>query len=147
LELDFQLTIRHDPEEKFRLDERHWGRLLLAKELDADGPDGGVILINLEARASTAYQQKYPHCPPVEYSQVLIRLVDLNDNAPRFTQPSMEISVAENHPIHQPFYLVKAIDKDRGEENGRVGYELVSTEPVGCPVQVYWSGIYSELAA
>jgi len=42
----------------------------------------------------------------------------------------------ENNPIQQRYYLVKAVDQDRGEENGRVGYELVSTEPVGCPVQV-----------
>lgn len=48
----------------------------------------------------------------------------------------MDVQVAENYPIHQALYVLKAEDADMGEENSLVGYELLESEPVGCPVQV-----------
>lgn len=72
----------------------------------------------------------------------------------------VEANIPEDQPIHEPFFAVQAIDKDRNEvrlfknkillnpmlnllsktykpilQNGRVTYELVSSEPP-CPVIV-----------
>lgn len=49
------------------------------------------------------------------YTQVLIKLTDANDNSPIFEMDKVESYIYENHPTHQPFFAVQAYDKDRGK--------------------------------
>lgn len=105
---------------KFTLDAKT-GKLSVAKEQDADSVD--VILLNIEARASD-------NC--ASFSQIKIRIHDTNDNPPEFDMTEVETNVAEDFPIHEPFFAVQAIDKDK-HENGKVTYELIKSEPA-CPV-------------
>uniref|UniRef100_A0A914Y2C1 Cadherin domain-containing protein n=1 Tax=Panagrolaimus superbus TaxID=310955 RepID=A0A914Y2C1_9BILA len=107
---------------KFQLDSKS-GKLIVSKEQDADKSD--IVLLNIEARASD-------NC--ASFSQIKIRIHDTNDNAPEFDMPEVETNVAENFPIHEPFFAVQAIDKDK-HENGKVTYELIKSEPI-CPVIV-----------
>lgn len=49
------------------------------------------------------------------YTQVLVKLTDTNDNAPTFAMDKVESYIYENHPTHQPFFAIQAYDKDRGK--------------------------------
>lgn len=51
----------------------------------------------------------------VNYTQVVIKLSDTNDNAPIFEMDTVESYIDEDYPIHQPFFAVQAYDKDRGK--------------------------------
>uniref|UniRef100_A0AC34RJJ9 Cadherin domain-containing protein n=1 Tax=Panagrolaimus sp. JU765 TaxID=591449 RepID=A0AC34RJJ9_9BILA len=107
---------------RFHLDSKT-GKLSVAKEQDADSSD--VVLLNIEARASD-------NC--ASFSQVRIKVEDQNDNAPEFDMSEVETSVYEDFAIHEPFFAVQAIDKDK-HENGKITYELIKSEPA-CPVIV-----------
>lgn len=52
------------------------------------------------------------------FTQVLLEVIDANDNGPEFGLERMHLTVAEDQPIHVPFYAVKAVDKDHGSQVG-----------------------------
>ncbi|XP_058533426.1 protocadherin gamma-A4 isoform X5 [Ochotona princeps] len=52
-----------------------------------------------------------------------ISLIDINDNAPVFTQPEYHISVRENVPVGTRLLTIKATDPDEGT-NGEVAYSF-----------------------
>ena len=54
------------------------------------------------------------------FTQVLLEVIDANDNGPEFGFARMHATVAEDQPIHVPFYAVKAIDKDGDHQVGSV---------------------------
>uniref|UniRef100_A0A2K6FJ76 Protocadherin gamma subfamily B, 2 n=2 Tax=Propithecus coquereli TaxID=379532 RepID=A0A2K6FJ76_PROCO len=56
-------------------------------------------------------------------AKIHITLVDINDNAPVFTQPEYHISVRENVPVGSRLLTVKATDPDEGA-NGEVTYSF-----------------------
>lgn len=96
-----------DSEERFRLDSKS-GRLLVAKELDADHQSIYWLSVKGSLKLSDGTE-----C--VNYTQIRINIQDINDNSPRFDMSSVEASILEDHPIHDPFFAVQAIDKDRNE--------------------------------
>lgn len=57
---------------------------------------------------------------------VVVKLIDVNDNRPIFTQHSYRASVAENLPINPPAPIlqVRAVDNDEGI-NGEVWYTII----------------------
>ncbi|XP_045407001.1 protocadherin gamma-A4 isoform X10 [Lemur catta] len=55
--------------------------------------------------------------------RIHITLVDINDNAPVFTQPEYHVSVRENVPVGSRLLTVKATDPDEGA-NGEVTYSF-----------------------
>ncbi|XP_064244131.1 protocadherin beta-16-like [Passer domesticus] len=55
---------------------------------------------------------------------LLVRLLDVNDNAPTFTQPIYTMVVSENEPAGRSLGRLSATDPDAGE-NARVRYSLV----------------------
>ncbi|XP_073498441.1 protocadherin-8-like [Phyllobates terribilis] len=59
-----------------------------------------------------------------------IRLTDENDNAPSFTKPMNEVSIAENNAPGAYITTVSAKDLDVGH-NGKVSYRLVDTKIMG----------------
>nr|XP_012320156.1 protocadherin gamma-A4 isoform X13 [Aotus nancymaae] len=56
-------------------------------------------------------------------ARILIIVVDINDNAPVFTQPEYHVSVRENVPVGTRLLTVKATDTDEGA-NGDVTYSF-----------------------
>nr|XP_035142825.2 protocadherin gamma-A4 isoform X16 [Callithrix jacchus] len=56
-------------------------------------------------------------------ARILIIVVDINDNAPVFTQPEYHVSVSENVPVGTRLLTVKATDPDEGA-NGDVTYSF-----------------------
>ena len=57
--------------------------------------------------------------------QVMVELMDVNDNAPAFTQPSYTAVVPENAPLDWSVSQVEALDPDE-QEGGIVEYSLVN---------------------
>ncbi|EFO19582.2 hypothetical protein LOAG_08910 [Loa loa] len=111
-----------DSDHFFTIDAKN-GQINVAQYLDADKWE--QLLINVQAQMKDG---------GINYTQILIKLTDTNDNAPKFEMDKMEAYIYENHPIHQPFFAVQAYDKDRGK-NGEVIYALIKSEPE-CPVSI-----------
>ncbi|XP_077192469.1 cadherin-like protein 26 isoform X2 [Paroedura picta] len=60
----------------------------------------------------------------------LVRIKDINDNAPKFSQNEFNVTVKENHRRDEPVFQVTASDDDEeGSANSRVSYSLVSQTP------------------
>jgi hypothetical protein len=57
--------------------------------------------------------------------QVMVELIDVNDNAPAFTQPSYTAVVPENAPLDWSVSQVEALDPDE-QDGGIVEYSLVN---------------------
>uniref|UniRef100_A0A8C4GJG0 Cadherin domain-containing protein n=1 Tax=Dicentrarchus labrax TaxID=13489 RepID=A0A8C4GJG0_DICLA len=57
--------------------------------------------------------------------QILITVLDVNDNAPVFTQPIYKASINENAPVGTVVATVTATDEDHGS-NGRITYSISS---------------------
>uniref|UniRef100_A0A0R3RP85 CA domain-containing protein n=1 Tax=Elaeophora elaphi TaxID=1147741 RepID=A0A0R3RP85_9BILA len=111
-----------DSDHFFVIDAKN-GQISVAQYLDADKWE--QLLLNVQARMD-GYG--------ANYTQVLIKLTDTNDNAPTFEMGKVESYIYEDHPTHQPFFAVQAYDKDRGK-NGEVIYALLKSEPP-CPVSI-----------
>ncbi|XP_036380429.1 protocadherin alpha-2-like isoform X8 [Megalops cyprinoides] len=63
--------------------------------------------------------------PPLSSTSVItVRVSDVNDNAPRFPEPEMNVYVKENNPIGGVICTVSAIDSDENE-NARVSYSVL----------------------
>uniref|UniRef100_W5MZK9 Cadherin domain-containing protein n=1 Tax=Lepisosteus oculatus TaxID=7918 RepID=W5MZK9_LEPOC len=72
--------------------------------------------------------------PPLSSTSVVAILVsDVNDNAPRFPGPVLEVYVKENSPIGAVIQTVSASDPDLNE-NARVTYFLLEGSTKGIPV-------------
>ena len=54
---------------------------------------------------------------------VIIRLLDVNDNAPKFHQNRYQIQIAEDLPLHAVIFWLEAHDPDEGK-NGAIRYTL-----------------------
>ena len=54
---------------------------------------------------------------------VQIRVIDQDDNPPKFSQPSMSISITENEPVGTVLARIQAEDPDSGT-NGEIEYRL-----------------------
>uniref|UniRef100_A0A3B4UYW3 Protocadherin alpha-13-like n=1 Tax=Seriola dumerili TaxID=41447 RepID=A0A3B4UYW3_SERDU len=62
--------------------------------------------------------------PPLSTSSVItVKVSDVNDNAPRFLEPVINIYVKENSPVGALIYTITAVDPDMNE-NARVAYSF-----------------------
>ncbi|XP_064182038.1 protocadherin alpha-8-like isoform X6 [Anguilla rostrata] len=69
--------------------------------------------------------------PPLSSTSVIIiHVSDVNDNAPRFTEPRNDVYVKENSPVGSVIYTVSAYDPDLNE-NAKVSYSLLGTSVKG----------------
>lgn len=57
--------------------------------------------------------------------RVNVRVVDLNDNRPQFTQGHAIYAIEENVPVGTVLFQVHAVDRDSGD-NGTVSYSIIS---------------------
>ncbi|XP_058506397.1 protocadherin alpha-8-like [Solea solea] len=64
--------------------------------------------------------------PPLSTSSVItVQISDVNDNAPRFLEPFINMYVKENSPVGTRIYTISAVDPDINE-NARVAYSFYS---------------------
>lgn len=63
--------------------------------------------------------------PLQDKSQVLINVIDVNDNQPRFSHSKSQINVTESSQINRQIFRVIATDKDSGL-NAAIRYSLKS---------------------
>ena len=109
---------------KFAFDEKRTNRLLVVSELDADFLGGDVFLLNVKVSPIgfiklffTCYSQATNRIRSscYNYTQVLVYIGDVNDNAPSFYGRMASIQISEAFPIHQTFFIAKITDPDRNE--------------------------------
>uniref|UniRef100_A0A8C7DLN5 FAT atypical cadherin 1 n=1 Tax=Oncorhynchus kisutch TaxID=8019 RepID=A0A8C7DLN5_ONCKI len=85
------------------------------------------VIINNQEQAST---------------RVVINVIDVNNNAPVFQQPSYRGNVNENVPVGTSILTVSASDMDEGE-NGYVTYTIANVNPPQPFTIDYFTGVIS----
>ncbi|XP_050976441.1 protocadherin 1 gamma 32 [Labeo rohita] len=66
----------------------------------------------------------------------VLRLSDVNDNPPVFSQPSYSVDIAENNAPNAPLLSVSASDPDVGE-NSTIYFSILESEALGRSVSSY----------
>ncbi|KAI4897258.1 hypothetical protein NFI96_024623, partial [Prochilodus magdalenae] len=74
-------------------------------------------------------------------TKVVVNIIDMNNNAPKFQQPTYEASIDEHVPIGTSILAVSASDDDEGE-NGYVTYSIVSMNKKPFAID-YFTGVIS----
>ncbi|XP_042070608.1 protocadherin gamma-C5 isoform X2 [Haplochromis burtoni] len=102
-------------------------RLVTAGNLDRETvPEYSVIIKATDAGS-----------PPLS-SQInfVVKVSDVNDNAPTFSQPSYSVDISENNAPSSPIAVVSATDPDLGE-NAHVSYSILTSMVQGSPISSY----------
>uniref|UniRef100_UPI003AAB2E55 protocadherin alpha-2-like n=1 Tax=Centroberyx gerrardi TaxID=166262 RepID=UPI003AAB2E55 len=78
--------------------------------------------------------------PPLSSTSVItVHISDVNDNAPRFSEPVINVYVKENSPVGATIYTITAVDPDI-DENAKVTYSSLDggskTFPVSSVVDI-----------
>uniref|UniRef100_A0A8D2DDP0 Protocadherin gamma subfamily A, 5 n=1 Tax=Sciurus vulgaris TaxID=55149 RepID=A0A8D2DDP0_SCIVU len=77
--------------------------------------------------------------PPLSTeNQISLKVVDINDNPPTFSQTSYSTSIPENNPRGVSIFSVTAHDPDSGD-NSRITYSLAEYTLEGVPLSSYVS--------
>ncbi|XP_041078573.1 protocadherin alpha-C2-like isoform X2 [Polyodon spathula] len=77
--------------------------------------------------------------PPLSTRKtILVQVSDMNDNAPRFVQPSYTVYVTENNPPGASICSVTAFDPD-SNQNAYLSYSILGGQIQGMPVSTYVS--------
>ncbi|XP_039092125.1 protocadherin beta-3 [Hyaena hyaena] len=97
-----------------RRDGRRYPQLVLDKALDREEQPELILTL-------TALDGGSPHRSGI--AQIHILVLDINDNAPEFTQPLYEVQILENSPVNSVVVTVSASDLDTGNF-GTVSYEF-----------------------
>ncbi|XP_026213705.1 protocadherin gamma-C5-like isoform X3 [Anabas testudineus] len=66
----------------------------------------------------------------------VVKLSDVNDNAPVFSQPSYSVDIPENNAPSAPIASVSATDPDLGD-NARISYSILPSMVQGSPISSY----------
>ncbi|XP_061090061.1 protocadherin alpha-2-like [Conger conger] len=71
--------------------------------------------------------------PPLSTSRVItVHVSDVNDNAPRFPEPVINLYLKENSPVGSVIYIISAFDPD-SKENSKPTYSLCESAAKGVP--------------
>ncbi|XP_059202391.1 protocadherin gamma-C5-like isoform X10 [Centropristis striata] len=75
--------------------------------------------------------------PPLSsQTTFVVKLSDVNDNAPTFSQPSYSVDIPENNAPSAPIAAVSATDPDLGD-NARISYSILPSMVQGSPISSY----------
>ncbi|XP_028271958.1 protocadherin gamma-C5-like isoform X10 [Parambassis ranga] len=75
--------------------------------------------------------------PPLSsQTTFVVKLSDVNDNAPTFSQPSYSVDIPENNSPSAPIAAVSATDPDLGD-NARISYSILPSMVQGSPISSY----------
>ncbi|KAL9851842.1 LOW QUALITY PROTEIN: protocadherin Fat 4 [Geothlypis trichas] len=87
-----------------------------------DRETASQVVLNISARDQGVQ-------PKFSYAQLVVTVLDVNDNKPRFGQPEgYQVSLAENSPSGTELLVLSATDGDLGD-NGTVRFSLQEAEP------------------
>ncbi|NXC76182.1 PCD10 protein, partial [Anhinga anhinga] len=99
--------------------------------LDREQPGGDAYTLTVVARDRGE--------PPLSTSKsIQVRVSDVNDNAPRFSQPVYQVYVSENNVPGAYIYAVSATDRDQGA-NAQLAYSILESQIQGMSVFTYVS--------
>uniref|UniRef100_A0A4W5Q0J8 Cadherin domain-containing protein n=1 Tax=Hucho hucho TaxID=62062 RepID=A0A4W5Q0J8_9TELE len=75
--------------------------------------------------------------PPLSSTSLItVHVSDVNDNAPRFSEPVINVYVKENSPVGDVVYTISAFDPDSGE-NAKMTYSLLDKSvPISSSVNI-----------
>ncbi|XP_059201778.1 protocadherin alpha-2-like isoform X9 [Centropristis striata] len=72
--------------------------------------------------------------PPLSSNRIItVHVSDVNDNAPRFTEPVINVYLKENSPTGSVIYTIKAFDPDL-DSNAKLTYKLIDGYPKHIPI-------------
>ncbi|XP_019730292.1 protocadherin alpha-2-like isoform X2 [Hippocampus comes] len=72
--------------------------------------------------------------PPLSTRRIItIHVSDVNDNAPHFMEPVINVYVKENSPTGYSIYSIKVVDPDL-DANAKVSYTLLDSYPRSIPI-------------
>ncbi|XP_049441898.1 protocadherin alpha-2-like isoform X10 [Epinephelus fuscoguttatus] len=72
--------------------------------------------------------------PPLSSIRVItVHVSDVNDNAPRFMEPVINVYVKENSPVGSVIHTINAFDPDL-DSNAKLTYKLLDANPKNIPV-------------
>ena len=109
----YYIVSSHVPPAPFALGSRS-GTLVSTASVDREQQSQYLLTIDVQDRGT----------PPMQSTQILtVNILDINDNAPRFTQSSYSIDVSEGRSVGDTILQVTATDADFGA-NGTVQYRL-----------------------
>lgn len=92
------------------------GQVVLCDELDQENIDTYSLTLTVTDRGN----------PPLNSSTIVsVKVLDINDNAPVFSNPEYYAQVTENSPIGTALIHISASDPDQGV-NGTVMYNIIS---------------------
>ncbi|XP_045060965.1 protocadherin alpha-8-like isoform X17 [Coregonus clupeaformis] len=76
--------------------------------------------------------------PPLSSTSVItVHVSDVNDNAPRFSEPVINVYVKENSPVGDVIYTMSAFDPD-SDENAKMKYSLLDKSvSISSAVNIY----------
>nr|XP_008110097.1 PREDICTED: protocadherin-10 isoform X5 [Anolis carolinensis] len=99
--------------------------------LDREQPGGEAYTLTVVARDMGR--------PSLSASKsIQVRVSDVNDNAPRFSQPLYQVYVSENNVPGAYIYAVSAADRDQGA-NAQLAYAILESQIQGMSVFTYVS--------
>ncbi|XP_019389498.1 PREDICTED: protocadherin-10 [Crocodylus porosus] len=99
--------------------------------LDREQPGGDAYTLTVVARDGGR--------PPLSATHsIQVRVSDVNDNAPRFSQPRYRVQVSENNVPGAYIFAVSATDRDAGA-NARLAYAILDGQIQGMSVFTYVS--------
>ncbi|XP_043558977.1 protocadherin beta-7-like isoform X10 [Chiloscyllium plagiosum] len=113
----------------FRLDSsvKNYYRLLTQQPLDREKTSEYDLTILCSDRG----------IPPLSAKKsIRVEVSDINDNTPRFTQPSYTAYVMENNVIGSSIFTVSAFDPDLNQ-NSRLSYSILETGDQDLPTSAY----------
>ncbi|XP_078405903.1 uncharacterized protein LOC144685381 [Cetorhinus maximus] len=113
----------------FKLDSslKNYYRLVTQQPLDRENISKYDIAILCSDRGISPLTTK---------KSIRVELSDINDNAPRFTQPSYTAYVMENNLIGSSIFSVTAFDPDLNQ-NSRLSYSILETGDQDLPISAY----------
>ncbi|XP_077957414.1 protocadherin alpha-2 isoform X40 [Gasterosteus aculeatus] len=77
--------------------------------------------------------------PPLSSIRVItVHVSDVNDNAPRFMEPSIHVYIKENSPVGSIIYTIHAFDPDLNT-NAKLTYKLFDTSSRTIPISSFLS--------
>ena len=123
-----------DPDRRFSID-LNTGEISLRSALDYERDHEGFVL---KVRAQDSGRPSHNSIS----DPVLINVVDVNDNRPRFIGLPYNVSVLESQPVDSTVFTLQAVDDDYGE-NSRINYTILSSSsgrPLPFAVRRRYSG-------
>ncbi|XP_067852675.1 protocadherin-10-like [Heptranchias perlo] len=108
---------------------KNYYRVLTQKPLDREHISKYEIIITCSDSGTP---------PLISKKTIMVEVSDINDNAPRFTQPLYTTYVMENNAIGTSIFSVTAFDPDGGQ-NARLNYSILETRVHGASVAGYIS--------